>query len=254
MSIFTIPKPGQGKIARLGSAVGFGVVLLGTVFWLVSEIGSVFSYLREVRTDYGQLDRPYNRFTQDRDQARVLRVTHQTAVNIQNRHRQQLEAEEPVALRMQRVDGGRPTSFMISGVITDGPGQSASLTLVEALPRDFDAGRRIESADARNMLIWVSGGTAVVLILGGLGMLFFILNRPRIVDFLIATEDEMRKVNWPSKKEVIGATWVVILGTLFMGVTLWIVDLIFAELFINIGILEGQSTLHGVLQSIFGGR
>ncbi len=70
-------------------------------------------------------------------------------------------------------------------------------------------------------------------------IVFFILNKPRIADFMIATEAEMKKVNWPSKKEIIGSTWVVICGTVFIAVLLWLINLGFAWLFTKINLLEG---------------
>jgi preprotein translocase subunit SecE len=71
----------------------------------------------------------------------------------------------------------------------------------------------------------------------GIG-LFLVMNKPRIVDFFIATDAEMRKVNWPSRHEIIGSTWVVIIGTLFLAVLLWLIDIGFAFLFQYIGIIR----------------
>jgi preprotein translocase subunit SecE len=80
--------------------------------------------------------------------------------------------------------------------------------------------------------------TVVILILGaGIG-LFFIMNKVRIVDFYIATDSEMRKVNWPTRREIIGSTWVVVIGTLIMAGLLWVVNLGFFYVFQQIGIIE----------------
>lgn len=79
--------------------------------------------------------------------------------------------------------------------------------------------------------------SATIAVFGGL--LMWILNKPRIVDFMIATEAEMRKVNWPSRSEIIGSTWVVIGGTFLMALLLFVVDLMFSSLFQWVGILEG---------------
>ena len=57
-------------------------------------------------------------------------------------------------------------------------------------------------------------------------------------DFMIATEGEMKKVSWSSKREVIGSTRVVILFTVLMAVFLFIIDLAFQTLFSNIGVLK----------------
>jgi len=57
-------------------------------------------------------------------------------------------------------------------------------------------------------------------------------------DFMIATEGEMKKVSWSSKREIIGSTKVVILFTLLMSVFLFFVDLAFQAMFSGMGILK----------------
>ena len=49
-------------------------------------------------------------------------------------------------------------------------------------------------------------------------------NRSRV--FLVEVRNELKRVTWPSKKEVYAATIVVILFSIALGVFLWIVDLI----------------------------
>lgn len=67
--------------------------------------------------------------------------------------------------------------------------------------------------------------------------MFWIVNRPRTADFLIATEGEMKKVSWSSKKEVIGSTKVVIVTTFIMAGLLFLVDFVFAKMFRLIGVM-----------------
>ena len=49
-------------------------------------------------------------------------------------------------------------------------------------------------------------------------------NRSRV--FLVEVRNELKRVTWPSKKEVYAATIVVILFSILLGTFLWIVDLI----------------------------
>jgi len=79
--------------------------------------------------------------------------------------------------------------------------------------------------------------TAVVLLLGSGVLVYWVMNKPRIVDFFIATDSEMRKVNWPTRREITGSTWVVIIGTLFIAALLWVIDIGFLWLFQKIGII-----------------
>ena len=57
-------------------------------------------------------------------------------------------------------------------------------------------------------------------------------------DFMIATEGEMKKVSWSSRREIIGSTKVVILFTVLMSVFLFVVDIAFQAFFSGIGVLK----------------
>lgn len=89
-----------------------------------------------------------------------------------------------------------------------------------------------------------------VIMLAGLAYLFFwVLGQNRkVVDFLIATEGEMKKVSWSSRREVIGATKVVIVTVLTLGLILFVVDILFMAFFEAIGVLR-----IGILERYIGG-
>ena len=53
---------------------------------------------------------------------------------------------------------------------------------------------------------------------------WFVANRAGTTDFIIETENEMKKVTWPSTREVVSSTAVVVVVTLVLGVFLWVVD------------------------------
>lgn len=73
----------------------------------------------------------------------------------------------------------------------------------------------------------------IALVVGILGVwaLHLVLNRPTTVDLLIDTEQELRKVSWPSRTEVKSATLVVALVTFLMGFILFWADEILQTLF-----------------------
>lgn len=79
-----------------------------------------------------------------------------------------------------------------------------------------------------------------VILLVAMGYLIFLAvgRKHSTVDFMIATEGEMKKVNWSSRKEVLGATKVVIFSVLAIGFLLFIVDICFMLLFSAIGVLK----------------
>ncbi len=58
------------------------------------------------------------------------------------------------------------------------------------------------------------------------------------VDFMIATEGEMKKVNWSSKAELTRSTMAVIGLTLIVAIFCWGVDVIFAMIFRVTGVLQ----------------
>ena len=57
-------------------------------------------------------------------------------------------------------------------------------------------------------------------------------------DFMIATEGEMKKVSWSTRREIIGSTKVVILFTILFAVYLFVVDVVCVFLFSSIGVLK----------------
>jgi preprotein translocase subunit SecE len=72
---------------------------------------------------------------------------------------------------------------------------------------------------------------AVVGIAGLLG-LHLLLNRPRSVDTMVETEQEMRKVSWPTGKEVWNATIIVAFVTILLAVLMWGLDVVLRKLFL----------------------
>lgn len=67
---------------------------------------------------------------------------------------------------------------------------------------------------------------------------WFAFVSPTTSDFMIATEGEMKKVSWSTKREIIGSTKVVILFTAFLAVFLFAVDIICQAFFSWIGVLK----------------
>jgi preprotein translocase subunit SecE len=84
------------------------------------------------------------------------------------------------------------------------------------------------------------GATAAAVFFLAFGLLLFYLLgvKPKVVDFLIATEGEMKKVNWSTRREIIGSTWIVIGLTVFIAALLFFYDLIFQWFFRVIDVLE----------------
>ena len=87
--------------------------------------------------------------------------------------------------------------------------------------------------------VYVQGGVSVIVIaICGLIGYQLIGRKPKLVDFMIATEGEMRKVNWSTRREIVGSTILVILLTLLIAIFCKIVDLAFSTFFQWIDVLQ----------------
>lgn len=78
----------------------------------------------------------------------------------------------------------------------------------------------------------------VVCLIGAFFIYHFVARHERSGDFLIATEGEMKKVNWSSRREVLGSTWVVIGVCLFVTAFVYLCDIVFLKFFQLIRVLE----------------
>ena len=99
--------------------------------------------------------------------------------------------------------------------------------------------RQMDVLDMGVAQTYVQAGAAVLFIsiFSYLGYLF-IGRRKRSVDFLVATEAEMKKVNWSTRREVTGSTFIVIVISFFIALLCWLFDNVFAWFFATIDVLE----------------
>lgn len=83
-----------------------------------------------------------------------------------------------------------------------------------------------------------AAGVGLLLVLGVLVTFWLVAVREGSSEFLIATDGEMKKVNWSSYRGVKDSTWVVILWSVLIAGGLFVVDAAFAHFFRLIGVLE----------------
>ena len=76
--------------------------------------------------------------------------------------------------------------------------------------------------------------TGVCVLLGGL--IYWLVNKPTVADFMIAAEGELKKVSWSSRREIVVSTFVVICVVAALGVILLVADFVFRYLFMTIGL------------------
>ena len=73
----------------------------------------------------------------------------------------------------------------------------------------------------------VPAGLFVVLCL----LVFLLVNKPTIANFMIAAESEMKKVSWSSRKEIAVSTFIVIVLVILLAIFLGATDLCFQMFF-----------------------
>ena len=87
--------------------------------------------------------------------------------------------------------------------------------------------------------VYLQAGMAVIFIaVGGVLCYYFIGVHKRMADFLIATEGEMKKVNWSTRREIAGSTWVVIGFTFVVATIIALLDLAYSMIFQALKVLE----------------
>jgi len=99
-------------------------------------------------------------------------------------------------------------------------------------PRDESGQYKIEPALIQGI------GAFTVLIIGAAIAYWVAYANPKTSEFFIATEGEMKKVNWSTRKEIVGSTWVVIGISVLLAACLFVVDLAFSTFFKEIGVLQ----------------
>ena len=73
----------------------------------------------------------------------------------------------------------------------------------------------------------VPAGLFIILAL----LIFWLVNKPSLADFLIAAEGEMKKVSWSSRQEIAVSTFIVIVVVIGMAILLGTTDISFRTLF-----------------------
>jgi preprotein translocase SecE subunit len=85
-----------------------------------------------------------------------------------------------------------------------------------------------------------TAGAGAVIFFAIFGIIVFhlVARRHKTVDFMIATEGEMKKVNWSTRREIFGSTWVVIGLTVFIAIICFGFDRMFQYIFTLMKVLE----------------
>ncbi|NLH15642.1 MAG: preprotein translocase subunit SecE [Phycisphaerae bacterium] len=86
-----------------------------------------------------------------------------------------------------------------------------------------------ELAVAEN--IWIQALVPVALCAVGGGILYWMMNLPKVADFMIASEGEIKKVSWSSRSELVASTTIVLVVVVVLSLLIMFTDYIFGLLF-----------------------
>ncbi len=223
-----IYKPGQGYWVRVLTAVGAGLLVLATAAWLWSETAAVDLpsgawdvTLAEVSgvPSPGQTVTVYGPAPDEGPAEGAVLGTMQVASFTASEFTPEVRLVKP-----QLQDGAVPSDM-----------QSLSAEGFTALVEQRAGVRPIPIIDP----LYVQGALAgLVLLIGAIIIFWVVGHKPTSAEFLIATDGEMKKVNWSTRREILGSTWVVIAASFILAAILYVVDLAFQWFFVSIDVLQ----------------
>jgi len=85
--------------------------------------------------------------------------------------------------------------------------------------------------DATDLGLWVKTMVPAVLFVALCLLIFWLVNKPSLADFMVAAEGEMKKVSWSSRKEIAVSTFIVIMVVIIFAVLFFVTDLGFQLFF-----------------------
>ncbi|UYV14143.1 MAG: preprotein translocase subunit SecE [Phycisphaera sp.] len=218
-----IYKPGQGYWTRVMTAVFAGVLVLAAAVWLYGQALLIPLPDRAWITTYGSVV--------DFDPGQQVELLGEATIG-----------ERPVvgSATVETVatgsDGG--TITMVDPQLEEGTirSQVGALRAQSGQVASISGGVRGLPIVER---IYVQGGMVVLaVLLGAVVIVYFVAMKKASVDFLIATDGEMKKVNWSTRKDILNSTWVVIGASALLGLYLFGFDTVFAAFFRAIHVID----------------
>ena len=91
--------------------------------------------------------------------------------------------------------------------------------------------RLYQMLGASDLSFWITAMVPAAVFVALSAVTGWLLNKPSVADFLIASEGELKKVNWSSRKEVAVSTFVVILVVVVMAALLGATDMVLQLVF-----------------------
>ncbi|MFO0832246.1 MAG: preprotein translocase subunit SecE [Phycisphaerales bacterium] len=221
-------KPGRGYWVRVLTAVALGLLFLTTALWAAKSLEAfnppVRAWSVRVTSLKGELPTP----------GQKLELS-------------ALKENKPVVIGSAVVEGVTKDSESAARVTVrdvmlgskeDSPTDTKRVSVAGATP---DAPAVFSGQVTSNPTpeykfdrIYLQAGVGgAILLVGVLAVYRFVGNKPATVDFLIATDEEMRKVHWSSRKIILDSTLVVVTATFFIAALIFVADLVLKQVLLN---------------------
>ena len=122
---------------------------------------------------------------------------------------------------------------MIFGFYKRGQGKYTRLcsAFAAAIIAGLGCWRLYERLEAGDLGLWVETMVPVGLFVVSALLIFWLVNKPSVADFMIAAEGEMKKVSWSSRQEIAVSTFIVIVFVIVMAMLLGATDITFEVIF-----------------------
>ncbi len=223
-----IYKPGQGYWVRVLTAAAMALLVLATAAWVSSQLELV-------------------RLPEPRAQITLTGVTGEAkpnaALSLEFAPRDKPDAP-PVQIGTATIEavakGDAGQTVVTIGAITTETGRGVrDATAVKSADGAFSA--RVSRAEGIPVFekLYLKVAAASVILLAGAIVTYLVCGvRRRPVDFLIATDGEMKKVNWSTRKQIIDSTIVVVTACFLISAFLFIIDIAFRWFFQLIGVIQ----------------
>lgn len=223
---FGLYKYGQGYWVRILTASLLGVLVMSTALWLAGELKAF-----PIPTPRWSLPVEVTRGETAAGGTVSLRTADDTVIG------SAIVESYSASSGVGRLVVKDVTLLSSKGSVVDT--KRVVVAGAEGQPAAFTAGVSVPLGLPIFELIYLQAGAAILVLLVGGGVTYYLVGlKPVTVDFLIATDGEMKKVNWSTRKIVWDSTSVVIAAMFFVALMLFVFDVGLHTLAKAIGLLD----------------
>jgi preprotein translocase SecE subunit len=219
---FGVFKYGQGYWVRMMTAILAGILVLSCAAWAWGQLTTIT--IPTPRWDYS------------------ISQVEGAATPGQSVQLRRLEGPIGTAAVEEYTTSGRNASVRVGTIELTGEARPLDVKQIEVRNPDgtrafFGAVTSARGIPVFNLVYLQAGVAGLIVLLGGWLIYWMVGHKPEPVEFLIATDAEMKKVNWGTRKVILDSTWVVIGATFIIAGVLFAADTAFSLLFRKIGVL-----------------